>query len=63
MRVQDLSDIRTHRSCPYTFNGFHGTGLIALASSGRPCDGTHGDESWDYSWRACRAIFACWLSF
>lgn len=52
MLVRDLSDIRTHRSCPYTFNGFHGTDLIALASTRRPCDETHGDESWDYSWKA-----------
>lgn len=40
------------RGCPYTFNGFHGSGLIALASTRRPRDeGTHGNESWDYSWR------------
>lgn len=42
--------------CPYAFNGFHGTGLIALASTGAAGD-VYGDEDWDYTPSGC-AIFA-----
>lgn len=51
------------RGCPYTFNGFHGTGLIAPASTRRLRDeGMHEDESWDYSVAVAPFLLA-WSSF